>query len=371
MSCYRINWTRIHRNLTLTLMLWGGLSPCQLVARANDDRENSQHVARVDRAIDRALEALKALQDKNQGCWLDQHKRPNPAVTGLAVMAFLSAGHVPGEGRYGSVVEKGIRWVLRKQKANGLISGDDSFEMYHHGIATLMLAEAAGMTDADLGEAIRKAVAKAVRVILIAQRTKGYYAGGWRYRAAADDSDISVTGWQVMALRAARNLGCDVPSESIDRAIAFIKRCHDQGSGGFRYHPGPGAHTSAGTTGTSILALEICGKEHHLSPESLRGGAYLLGKDVQMNTSSEWFFYALYYGSQATFQLGGNYWKDYRPRLHDKLLPIQDRGGFWDGGSPDAQEGGRAYCTAMAILALTVEYRFLPIYQRDEEPAKK
>ena len=34
---------------------------------------------------------------------------------------------------------------------------------------------------------------------------------------------------------------------------------------------------------------------------------------------------------------------------------------------------GASYSTAMAILALTVEYRFLPIYQRDEpaDPAKK
>ena len=32
---------------------------------------------------------------------------------------------------------------------------------------------------------------------------------------------------------------------------------------------------------------------------------------------------------------------------------------------------GPNYCTAMAILALTVEYRFLPIYQRAEEPADK
>jgi hypothetical protein len=32
---------------------------------------------------------------------------------------------------------------------------------------------------------------------------------------------------------------------------------------------------------------------------------------------------------------------------------------------------GPAYSTAMAILALTVEYRFLPIYQRFEEPLER
>ncbi len=50
---------------------------------------------------------------------------------------------------------------------------------------------------------------------------------------------------------------------------------------------------------------------------------------------------------------------------------MQNAGGFWDGNSSDAQQGGRAYCTSMAILSLSVEYRFLPIYQRGEEPMEK
>jgi hypothetical protein len=42
--------------------------------------------------------------------------------------------------------------------------------MYHHGICTLMLAEAAGMTDDELGKRIRRQLEKAVAVILKAQR---------------------------------------------------------------------------------------------------------------------------------------------------------------------------------------------------------
>jgi hypothetical protein len=330
----------------------------------------AEDAARVDRAIERGLEALQTLQDKNEGCWRDRGNRPNPAVTGLAVMAFLSAGHVPGEGRYGATIEKSVRWLLRKQQANGLFASDGNQEMYQQGIATLALAEAAGMTDADLGLSIRKALTKAVRVILKAQRTNGQHRGGWRYRVQpGDGADISVTGWQVMALRAARNIGCDVPAAAIDRAVEYIKRCHDNGGGGFRYQPGGGVTVAC--TGTSILALEICGKEHHHCQEALRGGAYLLRKENLPNQNEQWFFYSIYYGSQAAFQLGGNYWEVFRPRLHEVLLRMQERGGSWDGFSSDARQGGRAYCTAMAILALTVEYRFLPIYQRGEEPAEK
>ena len=93
------------------------------------------------------------------------------------------------------------------QQPNGLIATVGGHEMYHHGICTLMLAEVAGMTDAPLGKDIRAALEKAVAVLLEAQRTTGPHAGGWRYRVSGTDADMSVTGWQLMALRAAKNLG--------------------------------------------------------------------------------------------------------------------------------------------------------------------
>jgi hypothetical protein len=56
--------------------------------------------------------------------------------------------------------------------------------------------------------------------------------------------------------------------------------------------------------------------------------------------------------------------------MHEVLLRNQKSNGSWLGGGYDANFGPN-YCTAMAVLALTVEYRYLPIYQRDEEPADK
>src|SRR5262249_12580735 len=160
------------------------------------------------------------------------------AITSLAVMAFLSAGHVPGEGKYGKVIEKAVAWVMDRQRANGLIANDGGHQMYHHGIATLMLAEGWGMPGKGKGKEGPKAVEKAVLLILKAQRTQGVNKGGWRYRVEHHDgSDISVTGWQVMALRAARNLGCDVPPKTIENAVEYIKSCQDARTGGFKYTP--------------------------------------------------------------------------------------------------------------------------------------
>ena len=187
----------------------------------------------VDGAIERGLAYLQRSQNAD-GSWRGGPGTPkNVAVTALSVMAFLSAGHVPGEGRYGITVDKGIDWVLGQQQRNGLIASDGGHEMYHHGISTLMLAEVAGMTGGNLAGEVRRELVKAVEVILQAQRlTPGQQHGGWRYhldprRDYPQTTDLSVTGWQLLALRAAKNLGCDIPTERIDWAVAYIQRCHD------------------------------------------------------------------------------------------------------------------------------------------------
>src|SRR5438552_11761675 len=160
----------------------------------------------LEEAVNKALAFLKNTQ-RDDGSWsAGRAGGRNAAITGLCVMAFLSAGHVPGEGPYSATVEKGIRFVLKAQQANGLIASEGGHEMYHHGICTLMLAEVAGMTEGPLAEEVRKKLEKAVAVILKAQRKDGINRGGWRYTVNGYDTDISVTGWQVMALRAAKNL---------------------------------------------------------------------------------------------------------------------------------------------------------------------
>ncbi len=316
----------------------------------------------VEQSVDRGLRFLVNLQEPD-GSWLSYGQK-SPAVTALALMAFLSAGHVPGEGPYAEPVDKGLRWIVKAQQPDGLFVGKGGLEMYHHGICTLLLAETCGMTDRTLAAALRPALEKAVRLILQAQRTApGIYRGGWRYRPDSPDADTSITGWQLLALRAARNVGCDVPAERIEQAIGYLLRCRDGRSGAFCYQPG--ARPTVACTGTGILALELGGKDRHHSHESLMGGGYLLKNPPRWN--EEHFFYSAYYCAQAMFQLGGNYWEFYRPRLHAVMLDHQQPSGGWIG----SETIGPTYCTAMAVLALTVEYRLLPIYQRDEAAEPK
>jgi len=316
----------------------------------------------IEQSVDRGLRFLANLQEKD-GSWQAGGMR-SPGVTGLCLMAFLSAGHVPGEGPYSDVVDKGLRWIPKAQREDGQFGEQGGTEMYHLGICTMLLAEASGMTDRATAAQLRPALQKAVRIILQAQRTaQGPHQGGWRYWIQTFDADVSVSGWQLLALRAARNAGCDVPAERIDMAVDFMLRCRDARTGAFCYQPGTRA-TSA-CTGTGILALELCGKERHHSHEALQGGGYLLKNPPRWGEEN--FFYTAYYCSQAMFQLGGNYWDFYRPRLHQILFDQQQSNGSW----LSSEIGGPAYCTAMAVLALTVEYRLFPIYQRDEGSSKK
>jgi hypothetical protein len=315
-----------------------------------------------DAAIGRALIHLRTAQ-KPDGAWDSGGFGPATSVTSLAVMAFLAAGHVPGEpGPFRETIEKGIRYVLAHQHQNGLLaSNSHNGPMYCHGISSLMLAEVAGMTtDADLAVRVRGALARAVTLILNAQnRSKGReHAGGWRYQPTSLDSDISVTGWQLMALRAAKAAGCEVPSQNIDHAIGYLKRCAVPKGGGFAYQPGGPPNNPR--TGTGVLALEICG-EHH-TPEALAGAEYLLKHPPKW--SSPYFFYEVYYCPVALFQVGDRFFLPYYAKLVPILLGHQEKDGSWLSGDGNDRSGGRNYCTAMAVLALTVEYRYLPIYQR-------
>ncbi len=334
-------------------------------ARADDAPKKDRD---LEQAVNGALAFLKNTQ-RDDGSWSAGRAGQNAAVTALSVMAFLSAGHVPGEGPYGATVEKGIRAVLKAQNPNGLIATEGGHEMYHHGICTLMLAEVAGMTDGPLADEVRKRLQKVVAVILHAQRKEGVHEGGWRYTINSPDADISLTGWQIMALRAAKNLGCDVPPEAIDRAVKYVKRCQDPSGGGFRYMVS--SHVTVACTGTSILALELCGKDEHRSPEVLKAAGYLMKNPPQWGTMH--FSYSTYYCSQASFQLGGQYWNSYREQLHRILFGNRSDSGGWYAGARDydGQTYGPNYVTAMAVLALTVEYRYLPIYQRGEDPTEK
>ena len=326
----------------------------------------------VQSSVDRGLDWLAHTQDARTGSWPVNLDRPTPsvAVTSLAVMAFMARGHVPGQGPYGDNVNRGIDFILTQQQDNGLLSSANIRQaMYDHGIASIMLCEAYGMVDEPRQQRIKIVVAKAVRLILNAQTLPKTPRdiGGWRYTPTSEDSDISVTGWQLMALRGAANIGAPVPRKAIDLGIAYIKRRAVDG-GGFSYILN--GDPNAARTGTGILSLELLGQHH--TKEALAGGDYLLRNALAgahphspgQTFTGEHYYYTVYYCTQAANQLGGKYWDDIHTAIRTSLLQRQQQNGSWSAANTNEQQGGDSYATSMSILALTVPYRYLPIYQR-------
>lgn len=329
-------------------------------ARASNFRELYAETP-VSRAVDRALEYLRSSQEPD-GSWTSGIGK-STGIVSLVAMAFMARGHVPGRGKYGDALDRAIAWVIQ-QSREGLIVRDTSHgPMYCHGMAALMLGEALGMVNEERKgfENLARAHQNAVNVILRAQNVskEPSAAGGWRYNPGSNDSDISVSGWMILALRGAQGIGLSVPHRNIDQAVAYIKRCSHP-LGGFGYQPG--GDPNLARTGTGVLCLQLSGDFN--SPEALRGGDYI--RKNPLRWQGPFFFYSVYYCSQGMYQLGGAHWQDWRERAEAILLEHQSEGGSWPAPPNETHEhqAGPAYTTSMAVLALSVDFRYLPIYQR-------
>jgi hypothetical protein len=323
---------------------------------------------RASLAVDRALTWLKQNQ-KPDGGFPAGASGGRTAITSLAVLAFLARGHVPGGRPHGDAINSAIDYVLASQQLDGpkkgLIARDQtSAMMYEHGIATVMLAEVYGMVDDSHRTKIDRALALATQLILDSQRaekTNPRDAGGWRYALNSPDADISVTGWQLMALRAAGNCGAAIPAKSLQLGTEYVKRCAVE-SGGFSYQSDDGPPNLA-RTGSGILSLILIGGDRN-SPEVRRAADYLLA-NAPIH-SVRFYYYAAYYDAQAFKQLGGKYWEAGYPRLVSDLLKLQEpTGAFGETGDQTEAQAGPAYRTSLAILALCVPYRYLPLYQAE------
>lgn len=329
--------------------------------------------APADDALGRAERFLISQQDAKGAIWEQKaHLRNQTAMTALSILALTAMGHQPGDPTpAGEAVRKGLAFVLlpENQDKDGYF-GKDGSRMYGHGITTLMVSEMLGMgADAKQDEQIRTSCRKAIELILRAQKvTKAESArGGWRYTPDSGDSDMSVTVWQTMALRAARNSGMDVPKEAIDDAVRYIKRCYDPGDGGGRRGGGAGAgfgYQNRGreisTTAEGLLALQVCGQ---YDSEEVAGASDRLLKDG-IKQGERWYFYASYYYAQGMYQRGGKYAAEGKKTIPASLVPLQARDGSWDGINGEERQGGKIYATCMAVMSLAVKNHYLPIYQR-------
>jgi hypothetical protein len=307
---------------------------------------------------DRGLTWLVSKQSPDGG-W--KGAQGGPGVDGLCLMCFLASGEDPNFGVYANNVRKAVRAIIKSQNsATGFYGGSGHGSMYHHGFATLALAEAYGAVDdrmvAAPGEklpTIGQSLELAVRSAVTAQKKNTF--GGWRYSPDATDADTSVSGAVLMGLLAARNAGIEVPDESIDRAIAYYKSmtsdsgqvAYASGMGGFDNSP---ARISIGSLVYAIARR----KDLPQYQATIRHLAEHLDQSVQGHYEE----YTRYYQAQALYQGDYEAWEKWNRLLVRTLKETQATDGSIRG------QFGPELGTSMSLLSLALNFRFLPIYER-------
>lgn len=336
-----------------TLLVW---LPCQAWAQPSIAPQGDVVPRDVREMTDRGLQYLVSSQ-ADDGSWSDGYR--GPGTTGLALMAFLASGEDPNFGKYSQPIRKSLRSIIRSQNGSTGYMGDS---MYQHGFATLALAEAYGAVDettlwetgkpvAGQERSIGEALELAVRCAVTSQAKNPHSA--WRYSPNARDADTSVSGAVLMGLLAARNAGIEVPDKSIDAAVKYFSGMTGD-SGAVGYSGGLGGFgQSIARSSIACLVYSIAKRKDLKQFESSK--KYVVGN---MNETSHYEEYARYYEAQALFQADLEAWEKWNRGLIRKLKSSQN-----DDGSFSGQFGG-ATSTSLNLLALALNYRFLPVYER-------
>ena len=331
-------------------------------------------------AVGRGLGWLSK-QQQTDGRWELHRGYDNPGranlktdtgATSLALLAFLGAGYTHQEGKYKEAVRKGLNWLKKAQKRDGNLHDWEELgrqtAFYAHGQGTIALCEAYALTnDATLLEPTRKAL----QFIYDSQNEHG----GWQYQPGAV-GDMSVTGWQVMAMQSARMAGIEVPEDVLARTSLFLNSVSSEQGSRYRYKAtDPTSAMSPAMTAEGLLCRQYLGwpKDH----PGLQNGVNWLLEDHNLPKWEEGRrnVYFWYYATQVMHHMEGDAWERWNAALRDQIISNQVKsgklGGSWHPSKPQGEDheygeaAGRLYVTCLSILTLEVYYRHLPIYRQD------
>jgi len=334
-----------------------------------------------ERALERGLSWLARNQGP-EGNWQSN----DLGLVSLGALAFLSAGHLPGRGRYGATVDRALEYVVRSAKPSGLLNiSHAQRDLYNHGLSAFVLGQAYGMT-AD--ERIGPVLDRSLKLIASTQCEDG----GWDYRARRQSKghDLSLAVMQAKALRSAVDSGFEVSPEVIKLALGSVRRHYRSKSGRRgvederRAMLEPGQFTYDGRRGTLAMAAAgvVCVQEFggygdwRIARNMEVLHAAILTEKVPNSRRGKLpcrDAYTLYYVGQAVYQVGGRHWRECYPRLRDYLVasqthdnddPRQD--GHWRDDKRVHGLPGQLFGTAVASFVLAIPNRYLPILQEGE-----
>ena len=335
-------------------------SRCSMSQRMQRLRESGGE-DRAEKAVRDALGWITQQQNEDGS----MGKNYKAAMTGLSLLAYLGHCETPESPRFGdSVVNATLYLIDRAREGDGYIYNGETghHQAYEHAIATYALAELYTMTKESGREVPRleSTLKKAVDVIVDGQRKEG----GWDYgyRTNGESSDMSVSGWQVQALKAAYNTGKSFSGveKALDDAVEDYFPAIQDSRGAFKYRP-DNASGKATLTGAALLGMQIWNATE--TSMYTKGLEYLnsvyLGKGPSAYGHG---FYDEYYNTQVYFLHGGEEWEKYNAVFQKALLDQQNPDGSWTkpGGNDPKKIDNQLMDTAWATLQLEVYYRYLP-----------
>jgi hypothetical protein len=307
----------------------------------------------------------------------------------MGALAFMSAGHAPGRGKYGRELDKALDYVVSRAKPSGLLNiADGQRDMYNHGLATFVLGQAHGITTSK-DRKLNRVLDSALKLIANTQCEDG----GWDYKAQRQQNghDLSLAVMQAKALRSAVDTGLEVPPEVIDLAIRSVRE-HYACKGGrnlpesemqklpgqFTYSKGGGGGTIAMAAAGVVCLQEFGQYEDWRIAKSMEVITAAIGEVPRARNhdgSMPFDAYTLYYVGQALYQVNGEHWKDNYPKLRDYLVATQVTDqqnpagvGAWrdqgaKGGGRVGGKEGELYGTSVGCFILAIPNRYLPILQ--------
>lgn len=313
-------------------------------------------------AVLKALRWLAKVQLEN-GSWANQ-----PAHSGLALLCFLAHGETPLSEEFGVTVQKAIQWL-----SNGMPEGKYWDRAYSHGIATYALAEAYGMTQIPF---VREAMDNGIEVIVKGQQP----GGGFDYNYKKGERwDVSVTGWQMQAMKAAYVSGCTNPGleRAMQKSLQFMKSTYKDGPFLYSSKSMHGGQLT-NMTGIGTLCLQLLGQKQ--CREAKGGVAHIAEKRMPTYVNAakgEWddmahkYNYGWYYDTQAVFQAQGPEWNAWNKLFQTVLIKNQNPEGYWTYKEKHRMGGdstpGRVLSTTLCCLQLEVYYRYLPTFKISKE----
>lgn len=371
--------------------IWARQSGAAPAGRVLQPSAPTAKTNRIRTSVEDALDWLARFQTRTEGYWDADgfHRNVKGAtaeglgyplydhgLTGLALLAFFGAGHTHTQGNYKEQISDALKYLKRIQDPEGCFGAQTGHFMYNHAICTLAVIEAYGMTRSPL---LRRPAEKAVAFLLKAQNPNPSGSGklAWRYTVKPGDNDSSVTAWAVMALKSAKTAGLQVDYDTaFNGARTWLEQMTDPVTGRVGYVQAgvspvraPGREVkwprgkSEAITAAGLITRIFLGEHPDRSKVIDKGVTLLMDRLPEWNPEAGTIDpYYWYYGTLATFQVGGHAWKRWSMALREAVEKNQrtegPHKGSWDPLGPWGADGGRVYTTALLAMCLEVQYRY-------------